>query len=245
MTPARQRSFVALLALLGGLLIGSLAAAEDGPDASVTERSWLAPQAGAKKPSQVAGGSTVGLGRSLAVLALTGVIGGAALYLRRKKTKPARASTAGLRVLSSTRVGHRAELVLAEVGGRKILLGVTDSAVRKLGWIDSDEQENESAISVRPRLVAQSPSARVPTDAVAVEVERAGIGRSFREVLKDAIGFGKSADDDSAAGQLAQQTRDTFSRSQPNPAGERRKPVMVDIEGQAQGLLARLKEPRA
>jgi flagellar biogenesis protein FliO len=241
MTPQRQRSLVALLVLLGGLLVGSLAAAEDGPDASVTERSWLAPHASAK-PSHAAGGSTVGLGRSLAVLALTGVLGGAALYLRRKKTKPARASTAGLRVLSSTRVGHRAELVLAEVSGRKILLGVTDSAVRKLGWIDSDDQESESAISVRPRLVAQAPSARVQAEAA--EVDRGGIGRSFRDVLKDAIGFGKSTEDDSAADQLAQQTRDTFSRSQPKPAGERRKTVMVDVEGQAQGLLARLKEPR-
>src|SRR5450432_116981 len=140
MTPVRQRILAALLLSFGGLLLSANAVAEEAPDASLTNRSWLAPQQ-SLKPSHAAGGTTVGLGRSLAVLALTGVIGGTALYLRRRKSKPARASNPGLRVLSSTRVGNRAELVLAEVGGRRILLGVTDSAVRKLGWIEADEQE--------------------------------------------------------------------------------------------------------
>jgi flagellar biogenesis protein FliO len=245
MTPPRQRLLAALLVFLGLACSSALGAAEEAPDASVATRSWLAPHAD-KPPSRAATGSTVGLGRSLAVLLLTGVLGGAALYLRRKKSTPARASsTVGLRVLSSTRVGHRADLVLAEVGGRKILLGVTESAVQKLGWIDADEQADESASSERPRLVAPSvlPSARAQNEAQAVE--RASIGRSFRNVLKDAIGFGASAVNDSAASQLADQTRDTFARA-PAPSGAgRRAPVMVDVEGQARGLLARLKEPRS
>jgi flagellar biogenesis protein FliO len=247
MTPRCQRILATRLVSFAGLLSHALAFADESPDASVTPPSWLAPHA-SPKPSHVATGATVGLGRSLAVLALTGVLGGAALYFRQKKSKPARKSTAGLRVLSSTRVGHRAELVLAEVGGRKILLGVTESAVRKLGWIDSDEQENEAAVTAqRPRLVPQSAfsGGRMQSDPEPVE-RPAGIGRSFREVLKDAMGgFAKPAADDSAALELAAQTRDTFSRSQPRPATERRGPVMVDVEGQAQGLLARLKEPRA
>ncbi|HTA90963.1 MAG TPA: flagellar biosynthetic protein FliO [Polyangiaceae bacterium] len=247
MTPRRQRILAALLVLFGGLFSQTLAFADEAPDASVTPRSWLAPRT-TPQVSHPASGATVGVGRSLAVLALTGVLGGAALFLRQRKNKPARKSTAGLRVLSSTRVGHRAELVLAEVGGRKILLGVTESAVRKLGWIDADEQENESALAVqRPRLVTQGPLIGVRVQSDPEPIERpAGIGRSFREVLKDAIGgFAKPAADDSAASQLAGQTRDTFTRSQAKPASERRAPLMVDVEGQAQGLLARLKEPRA
>jgi flagellar biogenesis protein FliO len=245
MTPPRQRILAALLLLLAGLLSQAPAFADESPDASEAPRSWLAPHA-SPKPSHVATGATVGLGRSLAVLALAGVLGGAALYFRQKKNKPARKSTAGLRVLSSTRVGHRAELVLAEVGGRKILLGVTESAVRKLGWIDSDEQENEAAVTAqRPRLVPRSAFSGGRVQSEPEPVERpAGVGRSFRDVLKDAMGgFTKPAADDSAATQLAVQTRDTFTRSP--SATERRGALMVDVEGQAQGLLARLKEPRA
>jgi flagellar protein FliO/FliZ len=243
MTPQRQRSLAAFLVFVGALFGSALAEAEEAPDASVTPRSWLAPHATAQA-SHAASGSTVGLGRSLGVLALTAVLGGAALYLRQKKSKPARASTAGLRVLSSTRVGHRAELVLVDVGGRKILLGVTESAVRKLAWIDGDEAESE-ALAARPRLVAQtSRPARAQTEALAAET--VGVVRSFRDVFKDALGgFGKPPAEDSAASQLAGQTYDTFSRSQPKAASERRSAVMVDVEGQAQGLLARLKEPRS
>lgn len=247
MTPRCQRIFAAFLLLLGVLLGQASASADEAPDASVTPRSWLAPRT-APQASHPASGATVGVGRSLAVLALTGVLGGAALYLRQRKNKPVRKSTAGLRVLSSTRVGHRAELVLAEVGGRKILLGVTESAVRKLGWIDSDEQEHEAGLTIqRPRLVSQSPLASVRVQSDLEPIERpAGIGRSFREVLKDAIGgFAKPVADDSAASTLAGQTKDTFTRSHPRATSERRAPLMVDVEGQAQGLLARLKEPRA
>lgn len=242
MTPVRQRILAALLLSFGGLLLSANAVAEEAPDASLTNRSWLAPHQ-SLKPSHAAGGTTVGLGRSLAVLAVTGVIGGTALYLRRRKSKPARASNPGLRVLSSTRVGNRAELVLAEVGGRRILLGVTDSAVRKLGWIEADEQEDARALPIaRPRLIGSVLSAG-SSRSEAPEAARAGVGRGFRDVLKDAIGLGRSAGDDSAASELARQTEDTFSRSTPKPSA-RRGPLMVDVEGQAQGLLARLREPR-
>jgi flagellar biogenesis protein FliO len=242
MTPRRQRNLAAYLLVLAALLTSSLSSAEEEPDASVTARAWLAPHT-TPKATQVAGGATVGLTRSLAVLALTAVLGGAAMYLRQKKTKPPRKSSAALRVLGSTRVGQRGELVLAEVAGRKILLGVTDSAVRKLGWIDTDDQEQGNAVELaRPRLVGQAAAGtRIPSEE---PLERTFMPRSFRDVFKDALGGLGRSSDDSAATQLAERTRDTFSRSQPTPAA-RQAPVMVDIEGQAQGLLARLREPRS
>ncbi len=243
MTPPRQRSLAALLFVLAAVLSSSLASAEEGPDASLTARPWLAPHA-TPKATKVAGGATLGLGRSLAVLALTAVLGGAAMYVRQKRPKRPGKPSSTLRVLGSTRVGQRGELVLAEVAGRKILLGVTDSAVRKLGWIDTDDQEQESALAMaRPRLAGQASAAlRAASEEAA---ERTIVPRSFRDVLKDALGgLGKSSDD-SAAAQLAEQTRDTFSRSQPKPGPARQATVMVDVEGQAQGLLARLREPRA
>ena len=66
-----------------------------------------------------------------------------------------KARLAQLRVVGSTKLGGRAQLVLAEVDGRKILLGVTDNSVRKLGWMDAEQAEEDELVpSARPRLVA-------------------------------------------------------------------------------------------
>ena len=51
---------------------------------------WLAPHS--QKPHAVAGGPSVGLGRSAGVLLLTAVLAGCALYLRSKKNPAPKAS---------------------------------------------------------------------------------------------------------------------------------------------------------
>ena len=142
MTPLRQYVSAALFGA-GIALAAASAHADEGPDASVKGPSWLAPHSGPKLAHPVASGPSVGLGRSMGVLLLTSVLGGTALYLRSRKNKPAKARPAQLRVLGSTKLGGRANLVLAEVAGRKILLGVTDSSVRKLGWLEPDAEEEE------------------------------------------------------------------------------------------------------
>jgi hypothetical protein len=77
--------------------------------------------------------------------------------------------------------------------------------------------------------------------------------RTFRDLLVSAVGnLGSRPDEDSAALTLAAETQDTFTRSSPRSAEKRsadvlRKngnPQMIDLEGQAKGLLARLGEPR-
>ncbi len=254
MTPSRQYVSAALLGIV--LALGAASAhAEEEPDASLKSPSWLAPRTGTvKKPRAVAAGPSIGLGRSLSVLLLAGVLGGSALYLRRRKNKAPKARLAELRVLGATKLGGRAQLVLAEVGGRKILLGVTDASVRKLGWLETDPVEDE-LYAPRPRLVATAPGADPvprparpyvePTPAPAPK-------RSFRDALASAVGnLGRPAD--SAADTLAAETEDTFTRSTSRATEARRaesarraaNPQMVDVEGQARGLLARLGDPRA
>ena len=255
MTPVRQRIFAAMLGVSFALCALS-AHAEEGPDASLGSPTWLAPRTGAKaKKTPVAASPSIGLGRSAGVLLLTAVLGGAALYLRHKKNRgPSKAKLANLRVIGSTKLGGRAQLVLAEVDGRKILLGVTDSSVRKLGWIEAQAEEEEELIpALRPRLVAAGVdlAARAPRPAP----EAAPAKRSFRDLLTTAVGnIGLRPDDDSAAVTLAAETQDTFTRSTPRTAEPRRaealrktagNPQMIDLEGQAKGLLARLGEPRA
>jgi len=90
---------------------------------------------------------------------------------------------------------------------------------------------------------------------VAREPEAAPAKRSFRDLLANAVGnIGRPAQD-SAADLLAAETEDTFTRSTPRsaprtealkkPLAKGNNPQMLDVEGQARGLLARLGEPRA
>ena len=254
MTPLRQRICGALFGLCLVLCAG-VAFADEAPDASVKPApSWLAPRT--EKPKAVAGGASVGLGRSVGVLLLTAVLGGCALYLRSKKTRAVGGKVVQqLRVVSAAKIGPKAQLVLAEVDGRKILLGVTDSAVNKLGWIESDEEEEASQISVRPKTVLVGDLSRPPRTVVTEAAPAASPApkRTFRDLLASAVGNIGHKDDDSAAVSIASETRDTFTRSTPRrtepvqKAEPTRKagPQMLDVEGQAKGLLARLGDPRA
>ena len=261
MTPLRQRTLAALFGASLALCAAS-AQGDEAPDASLKPApSWLARKSSVKAAQPVASGAAVGLGRSLGVLFAASLLGGTALYLRSKKNKAPHARLSQLRVVSSTKLGGRAQLVLAEVDGRKILLGVTDNSVQKLGWLDPQvEAEEELAPSARPRLVAAGVdlAARSPRGYEPVPVAtEAGPGpkRSFRDLLASAVGnLGHRPDEDSAALTLAAETQDTFTRSTPRAAEARRpepirskngNPQMLDVEGQAKGLLARLGEPRA
>lgn len=249
MTPSRQRTLAAFFCFCLGLW-ATPARAEEGPDASVKTPSWLAPHN--EKPHAVAGGQSVGLGRSLGVLFLTSVLGGCALYLRSKKGKPPKAKLLQqLRVISATKIGGRAQLVLAEVAGRRILLGVTDSSVNKLGWLESEEEEF-SPLATQPRFVPAGVDLARSVRNEALAPERAPAKRSFRDLVASAVGnLGRPDDDDSAASSIAAETRDTFTRSASRPTDIRKVelarkagPQMLDVEGQARGLLARLGEPR-
>jgi flagellar biogenesis protein FliO len=254
MTPLRQYVSAALFGACLALGAASVHA-EEAPDASLKSPSWLAPRSGPKLARPVAAGPSVGLGRSMGVLLLTSVLGGTALYLRSRKNKPTKARLSQLRVLGSTKLGGRANLVLAEVAGRKILLGVTDNSVRKLGWLEAEPEEDELlAPAARPRLVAAGVDLAARPARAAAEPAAAPAKRSFRDFLASAVGnIGGPAADDSAASTLAAETQDTFTRSTPRSAEARRaeparkgnNPLMLDVEGQARGLLARLGEPRA
>ena len=251
MTPLRQRTLAAALGLCLGLCAFT-AHAEEAPDASVKAPAWLAPRS--EKPrAAAAGGPSVGLGRSLGVLLLTSVLGGCALYLRSKKNKTPKAKLGQqLRVLGATKIGGRARLVLAEVAGRKILLGVTDSSVNKLGWLEPDAEEEELAqAAARPRVSAVGVDLAARVVRPVLDQAPAPAKRTFRDLLASAVGNIGRPDDDSAAIAIAAETRDTFTRSAPRATEPRRAeprkagPQMLDVEGQAKGLLARLGEPRA
>lgn len=256
MTPQRQRTCAALFGICFALcaLVAPVAQAAGAPDSSPKSPAWLAPKSAAKPPQVAASAPRMGLGRSLIALLSVSVLGGTALYLRSKKKRAPNALVPQLRVVGATKLGGRAQLVLAEVNGRQILLGVTDASVQKLGWMDAEVAEEEEDWSpARPRLVASAVEPGARASRAEPAPTPAAPKRTFRDLLASAVGnLGSRPDDDSAALTLAAETQDTFTRSTPRSAEKRgaevlRKngnPQMIDLEGQAKGLLARLGEPR-
>lgn len=254
MTPLRQRI---LVALFGGCLVlcALRARAAEAPDASLKSPAWLAPKATAKRPKVVAAGPSVSLGRSLCVLLFASVLGGSALYLRNRKKHAPALAPAQLRVVGSTKLGGNAKLVLAEVNGRKILLGVTDRSVQKLGWIAEETEEEELAPAAQPRSILSGIDLATRVQRVPVRATETPVvaKRSFRDRLASAVGNLGNHEQESAAQIIAAETEDSFSRATPRKpeigraSGARRaaNPEMIDLEGQAKGLLARLGEPRA
>ena len=197
-------------------------------------------------------------------------LGGAAVYMKRKRKASPLMVNSEVQMLSTARVGSKAQVVVIAVGGRKMLLGVTDAGVNRLAWLDGelegDELVNVAADQVTPteteNVHTRYPEPRTP--------ERSAGSRNFRDALFGALGqkpsrvrqehederaFGSAAADffagaDDTASSIAEETRDVvFTRSNPRktrepvavaaPAGA---PEMIDIEGQARGLVLRLQK---
>lgn len=140
---------------------------EDRQDASVQElpsepaarnagaqRSWLArgSDSGLATPPSESSGTSTGLTLGAVVIVLGLGAGAVALRFKRQKLAPLSPSESRLTVLSSSRVGPKAYAVTAHVGGRVLLLGVTDHSVSNLGWLDAPEPD----APVRERAAAES-----------------------------------------------------------------------------------------
>ena len=178
-------------------------AVADAPDGGVP--SWLAPRQQAELPASAG----LPMGRIVLVLVVTAALGAGAWYVRRRKLGSRRSLGQQLRLVESTRIGAKSELVIASVNGRAMLLGVTEANIRKLAWLDDPSVESPAA---------------------AQDVTR----DSFTGVLRSLIAE-TTADEDSPAG-LAVAPKPAPS---PERARDRRKVDPQDsvrIEGQAAGL---------
>lgn len=209
---------------------------------------WLSSRGAANAP--VAGGQSAlpSLGRLVGLFVVLGALGVLVIYFRRRGRAQSKvpAVKQRLSVVSSTRIGPKAHAVVISVAGRQLLLGVTDSSVKRLAFIDEltddEEQPRERARERDPmrRAVEQARErgAGIGVRTVAVETSRAG---SFADVLKTAFGKRPPAPVD-AASILAAETQDTVGGK---PVAASPAPVrMLDVEGQAQGLIRRLGGPR-
>jgi flagellar biogenesis protein FliO len=202
---------------------------------------WLATRPAPK--TSVAGKSALpSTGRIVGLLVVVGSLGAAALYLKRRGKPEGKRATVPQRltVVSSTRIGPKAHAVVISVAGRQMLLGVTDSSVKRLAFIDEVEDEAaEREPARRPNAQSTARAAAIAVRAVAADPAQT---RSFGELLKTAFKKREPEPTD-AASILASETQDVVG-GKPVVTTSTPSVRMLDVEGQAQGLIRRLGGPR-
>jgi len=174
-------------------------APRDTPDASVAQAGTLRPWLRAAKPAAAViaapAAERASPWRALAVLLVLGSLCGAALVLRKKRMAQAvlPESATRVRVLSSARIGPKANAVVAEVGGRVMLLGVTDTSVARLAWLDNEagRRAPDARGSSEPSPERVPVLSREPVETAEADLEpprERGMAARFGEVLDRALG---------------------------------------------------------
>lgn len=131
-------------------------------------------------------------------------LGGAALYMRLAKRRGiAAVSRRRLEVLDTSRVGPKAHVVMISVGGRQLLLGVTEQSVQRLAWLPAEANlDAKTDIKVK----------EVPIEAHASEPTKVPDG-PFAHILRSFTqGKGAATADSDVALKIAAETKDTFER---------------------------------
>lgn len=243
-------------------LTPAIASAEDsGPPSDPNETKTelnLRPS----KPLETAPASTgIGLG---AKLGLAGLVGAAAYFVYRRRTQGGGAKAAkiaDLRVTARTSVGHRSEVIVVEVDGQRLLLGVTPGSIRTLTVLADDVSasaaapaENDEPTAAETSLARLFASARREVQPAMVDEEddprptrsiHAVAQRSSQALLNNRTGIVPTQ----KARQLAAlQERATVVSAAPAPAStpapkraSRKASAAATasaIEGQAAGLMA-------
>jgi flagellar biogenesis protein FliO len=196
---------------------------------------WLA-----ARPTQKAAtgkNATPTTGRMVGLFIVLATLGAATIYFKRRgKGAPGKlvAAPRRLSVLTSTRIGPKAHAVIISVNGRQMLLGVTDSSVKRLAFIDELEDQAEEEREA-PRRATRQSSAGLAAQAVRAAAPEPAQSRSFADLLRTAFKKREPAADMDPASVLAAETRDVVG-GKPVTSNVR----MLDVEGQAQGLIRRL-----
>jgi len=243
------------------------------PTTAAPDRNWLRQSVqGAAVPPAT---TQFSLGK-WAAIALLGGFGGYAVWKRKqvRRTQP-KVAASSIRLGSITKLSPKAQLVVATVNGRSMLLGVTDASIHRLMWLDGQDDDVSEDDYMSPDratrrfeqappdaadLYPNEPPARrtlgaQPGKAVAVVAKAVPPRRpasKFRELLADAIGLTPRVasvavapkapvDELLASAEDRYVGRDT-RRMNTARLGRRVSPAgpMIDVEGQAAGLVARL-----
>lgn len=222
----------------------SVVPSQDVAAAPAQPRTWLRQAHDTKAPSAE---QTKDSGVSLTVVAflLLGALAGGAIFMRVKRpgAKPW-LPQAPVRVLSTTKIGPKATLVTADIYGRVMLLGVTESSVTELGWLDV-AGDNDG--SVGRELDDELSQGRSEAPSSVTAPSRAAFGQVLNNVFGNE-GRGKEPEfrgnPNVAALIAARDTRDVVMTSF-NRGGERRGATVQSVpdsgrvETQVAGLMRR------
>lgn len=119
-------------------------------------------------------GPSGGYGIGLKLLAVAAVFAGAFLLFKRKNVlQAARATGNAPRIVSRTAIGMRNELLVVEVEGQKLLIGVTPSSIATLSVIVEEPKEmvEDIARTSRVELPSHRPAIHPPSPLGASSVE--------------------------------------------------------------------------
>ncbi|HEY6557938.1 MAG TPA: flagellar biosynthetic protein FliO [Polyangiaceae bacterium] len=212
----------------------------DKPDASADPPAWLSQRGKARAELGTHDDGPSGF-RSLLLVVLVGGLGGGALYMKKRRQAPKAAPLpANLRVIASTRLTAKAQAIVAQVGGRTILLGVTDTSVRRLAWLDDnpalaaapEAEHSDSApapsdmpLNFEGRPIRPLLRERAPVTRTAQAAERFSQVLSARLGEDDKPGVQRERNAPSPAETLAQLTEDVYrpSRSRSRKGSQRNK----------------------
>jgi len=133
------------------------------------------------RPSQTSGGGSAGgFGVGLKLAAVAAVFAGAFLLFKKRNggLESSRSGAIGPRIVSRTSVGMRNELMVVEVEGQRLLIGVTPSAMSTLSVLVDDskelieETEKISSFQLSPYRPAIPPAAPLSSSAVEESLSR-------------------------------------------------------------------------
>jgi MYXO-CTERM domain-containing protein len=151
---------VILLALVATLLTRPALAEPEPSAAEATAQTGL-PVRPTKAPLVLEPApSSGGTGYKLALVALVGLAGVWAWRQRAKKA-PTEATGTQLRVLTRTTVGVRSELLVLELDGQRLLVGVTPSSMQTLYLFPDVAQEEPVVVDTRERRIANLLESRI------------------------------------------------------------------------------------
>jgi flagellar biogenesis protein FliO len=128
------------------------------------------------------------------VLACLAILGGAAFYMR-KRLKPRQLDDGQLTIVRRAPIGIRSELLVVQVEGQRLLIGVTPHAIQSLAVLDSDDEAASrvaealaptgSVVGERFTAMLQAADARTPghRPEVSPAVDEASLAGQARGLL--------------------------------------------------------------
>ena len=162
--------------------------------------------------------SSEGIGTGLKVLAILGVGGALAFFIRRKRTATS-VPASRISVVARESLGVRSEVVVLDVEGTRLLVGLTPTTMQTLAVLDSTEEVGQD---------------------VAEEEEPFQPNETFGDRVRSLLGTVEASPPRVAAAKPAPaKPRPASSMSKPLPStkSNRANLAMRDVAGQARGLL--------